>query len=115
MNTHPINKQYKGSTLNFEIELPTILVADLDNILFRLVPYDKPDNPLFKACMVAVTGYVVAITGLTTKSVEVVVPATVTKGAETDVYDFYFELQCKTGDIYKFKIEKVLKYEALEV
>jgi hypothetical protein len=107
--------QYKGSTLNIQLEFDTVLVVDLDNILFRLVPYDKPENPLFKACMVAVTGYEVAITGLTAQSVEVVVPATVTKGAETDVYDFYYELRCSTGDVYKSRIEKVVKFEALEV
>jgi hypothetical protein len=115
MNTHPINTQYKGSTLSVQLEFEDVLVDDLDNILFRLVPFDKPENPLFKGCMVAKTGYVVSITKLSAKVVEVVIPASVTEDATSDVYDFYYELQCESKAIYKSRIEKVLKFETLEV
>lgn len=106
MNTHPVIVQYKGSTVVITLDL-SINVADITEMKFTCVAFGS-NSVLFAGELDD------GIEEAAAKKVVVTIPEAVTAEAESDVYNFLYEIKTADGT-FRSKVEKAIKFEDYSV
>lgn len=110
--------QYNGSTVIIDLKMPEFVISELENILVNFISFSSAKS-LYKCSLNEKEGYekTIVVKEGTTDTVTITIPAEITQEAETDSYNMAYAIiiDDEYKDVRKFKIEKYIKFEQLDV